>query len=188
MIISEPITLTKADVTIQITPLNYDELKELHGSNRRQKLNPFIDYPGQIPQRRIVVFKTEFLAKESTIQVNIKDTSLKIGEKQGRGITPEYMHQLWKVYIANSPYVNIIPNKAKKYMLPRDFVFSPESPQTGYLVFAEPYPKEGGKSILTIPVSTPEGDQGVFEFELYFNQDGISSDSPSTGDTGKFLE
>ena len=162
------ITQKAADLTITLRPLSYDTLKERHGSNRRDKLNPFIDYPGQVPQRRIVVFEAEFSTEVSTILVNIRDIKLAIDDKTGKAASVEYLTQLWNVYIQKTAYSNTIPSKARRTMLPREFTIIPGEPVSGYLVFAEPYPKTGGKGLLSIPMATPGGDRGTIEIEIDF--------------------
>ena len=162
------ITQKAADLTIKLQPLDYDTLKELYGSNRRDKLNPFIDYPGQIPQRRIVVFDAEFSTEVSTILVTLRDITLAIDGQMGKAASVEYLVQLWDLYIKNTAFSNTIPGKARKTMLPREFTVIPGEPVNGYLVFAEPYPKTGGDGLLRIPVATETGDKGTIEIEISF--------------------
>lgn len=165
-------TITKqaADLTITLHPLDYDALRELHGSNRQpdKKVNPYIDYPGQIPQRRIVVFDTEFKTETSTIMINIREIELAIGGRMGKAASVAYLTRLWESYIDDTPYVNTIPDVARRTMLPREIVVTPGENVSGYLVFAEPFPKDGGEGLLTIPVSADTGDKGVIEIEINF--------------------
>ncbi len=170
------ITQKAADLTIKLQPMDYDTLKELHGSNRRDKLNPFIDYPGQVPQRRIVVFEAEFSTEVSTILVTLRDITLAIDGQTGKAASVEYLIQLWDVYIKNTAYSNTIPGKARKTMLPREFTVIPGEPVNGYLVFAEPYPKTGGDGLLRIPVATDSGDKGTIEIEISFQDPNTDPD------------
>ncbi len=176
------ITEKTADLTITLKPLSYDELKERHGSNRRDKLNPFIDYPGQVPQRRIIVFDAEFSTEESTILFNIRDIKLAIGDETGKAASIEYLIRLWDVYNNKTAFSKTIPDKARRYMLPREFTVKPGENIAGYLVFAEPFPKIGGEGLLTIPVTTDSGDTGTIEIKIDFDSnEGTEEETENTG-------
>ena len=186
--INVPEIVTKAaDLTITLKPLDYETLKERHGSNKEFYTNPFIDFPGQIPQRRIVVFETTFSTEVSTIDVFIREIQLNIGGQTGKATSAEYLNNLWMGYVDNTPYEAKLPAKSMKYMLPRKFTIKPGEPITGYLVFAERYPKEGGEGLLTIPVTAENGDRGTIEVEMYFSENGLDTEIPEDN-TGIFAE
>lgn len=174
---SRPIIHQTADLTITLRPLSYDVLKERHGSNHPDKINPFIDYPGQIPQRRIVVFEATFETEVSTIIVDLKQVKLTMGGSGGNAASQDYLIRLWENYIRNSAFQNTIPYKSRKFVLPGDFTITPGAPVQGYLVFAEPYPKEGGEGLISMTVSTDSGDTGELEIPLAFTEHGISDDT-----------
>jgi len=176
-----------ADLTITLKPLSYDVLKERHGSNKEFYTNPFIDFPGQIPQRRIVVFEAVFSTEISTIDVFIRDIQLSIGGQIGKAASAEYLSNLWLGYVQQTPYEAKLPRKAHENMLPRNFTIKPGNPVNGYLVFTERYPKEGGEGLLTIPVTAENGDRGTIEIELYFSESGLDTEKPEAN-TGMFAE
>lgn len=173
---SPEIVITAADLTITLKPLGYDTLKELHGSNRRQWLNPYIDFPGQIPQRRIVVFEARLETEVSSVNIFIRDIKLGIGGQVGKAASVEYLNNLWLGTIRNTAWEATIPAVTRRTMLPREFVVKPGESAEGYLVFAERYPKEGGAALLEIPVSTDDGDRGVLEYEMFFTEEGIDTE------------
>jgi len=181
------IVIKAADLTITLDPLSYDELKERHGSNRRQRLNPYIDFPGQIPQRRIVVFDTVFETSVSNVDVAIREIKLSVSGQVGNAASVEYLNNLWRGYIRGTPWEATIPAVTRRTMLPREFSVTPGEPVIGYLVFAERYPKEGGLGLLEIPVITDKGDRGTLEYEMYFTEKGIDADAPETN-TGIFSQ
>ncbi|MCK5735347.1 MAG: hypothetical protein KAH21_02670 [Spirochaetaceae bacterium] len=179
-----------ADLTITLKPLSYDFLKERHGSNLRDYTNPFIDFPGQIPQRRIVVFETTFATEVSTIDVFIREILLNIGGQigqTGKAVSAEYLSNLWLGYIEDTPFEAKLPRKAHDNMLPRKFTIKPGEPVSGYLVFAERYPKEGGEGFLSIPVTADNGDRGTIEIEMFFSENGLDTERPEAN-TGMFNE
>ena len=179
-----------ADLTITLKPLSYDTLKDRHGSNLEDYKNPFIDFPGQIPQRRIVVFETTFTTEVSTIDVFIREIQLNIGGKFGKigkAASAEYLSNLWLGYVDDTPYEAKLPRKAHDYMLPRKFTIKPGEPVSGYLVFAERYPKEGGEGFLSIPVTADNGDRGTIEIEMFFSEHGLDTEKPESN-TGMFSE
>lgn len=176
-----------ADLTITLKPMDYETLKKLHGSNREFYTNPFIDFPGQVPQRRIIVFETTFSTEVSTIDVFIRDIQLSIGGQSGKAASAEYLNNLWLGYVENTPYEAKLPAKSTKYMLPRNFTIKPGEPVSGYLVFAERYPKEGGEGLLTIPVTADNGDRGTIEIDMFFTESGLNTEKQEAN-TGIFSE
>ena len=170
---SQEIVIKAADLTITLDPVNYDDLRERHGSNRRQWLNPYIDFPGQVPQRRIVVFDAVFETDLTNVDVKIRAIKLAIGGQVGNAASAEYLNNLWKGYIRETAWEATIPAVTRRTMLPREFSVKPGEPAIGYLVFAERYPKEGGEGLLEIPVSTDKGDRGVLEHLMFFTEKGI---------------
>ena len=176
-----------ADLTITLKPLSYETLKERHGSNHEFYTNPFIDFPGQIPQRRIVVFDTTFTTEVNNISVFIREVQLTIGGESGKAASAEYLRNLWLGYVEQTPYEDQLPRKAKNYMLPREFTIKPGEPVSGYMVFAYPYPKEGGAGLLSIPVTAENGDRGTIEVEMYFSENGLDTEMPEEN-TGIFAE
>ena len=184
---AQQIVIKSADLTITLEPVGYDELRERHGSNVRQRLNPYIDFPGQIPQRRIVVFDAVFETSLSNINVQVREIKLGIGGQVGNAASVEYLNNLWKGYIKETPWEATIPAVTRRTMLPREFSVLPGEPAIGYLVFAERYPKEGGAGLLEIPVITDKGDRGTLEYEMYFTENGIDAEAPEAN-TGIFAQ
>ena len=164
-----------ADLTITLQPLDRDTLIDRHMSNRRRNQNPYLDYPGQIPKRRIVVFETTFETTESTVDFNLFEQNLRIESGTGRAQTALFMMQLWQGY--TEPIgENLMRQTLNSTVLPKDFSVVPGKPVTGYLVFAAGYPKEGGRGMLTLSATTPDGDRGTFEIPVnFFGTDGAPS-------------
>lgn len=176
-----------ADLTVELEQIPYETLKKLYGSNRRDYQNPFIDFPGQVPQRRIVVFDAIFSTETSTIDVGIRTIQLSIGGQAGKAASAEYLSNLWKGYIKRTAWVNKLPDKAHRNMIPREFSIEPGEPVSGYLVFAERFPKEGGEGFMSIPVTSENGDRGTIEIEMYFSEGGTETAAPEAN-TGIFAE
>jgi hypothetical protein len=117
--------------------------------------------------------------------VEIRAIKLGVGGQVGNAASAEYLNNLWKGYIKDTPWVSTIPSVTRRTMLPREFTVKPGEPAIGYLVFAERYPKEGGAGLLEIPVSTDKGDRGTLEYEMFFTENGIDKDAPEAN-TGIF--
>ncbi len=190
--ISRPPELTQmeiitkaADLSISLVPLSRETLIERHGTNKYYARNPFVDFPGQIPPRRIIMFEATFETTESTVFFTLKDISLRIGEKGGKATSVEYLRNLWYGYKDDRGWSRIM-EATRNNMLPREFTVSPEEPASAYLVFANNYPKEGGDALMVLVVSTPGGDRGTIEIPMAFN---ISGMEPVKDDnTGIFAE
>jgi hypothetical protein len=175
-----------ADLTITLLPLSRDTLVKRHMDNKKRYMNPYIDYPGQIPRRRIIVFETRFQTTESTLLVNVFEQNLTIGTESGRAQTALYMMRLWETYL-DDVAKNKVERTLKDTVFPEDFTVEPGEPITGYLVFAAPYPKGGGEGMLTLKVSTSSGDRGTFEIPVNFA--GTEGTESETGEnTGVFGE
>ena len=175
-----------ADLTITLKPLDRDTLTDRHMSNRRRWQNPYIDFPGQIPRRRVIVFEADFETVESTVNFNLFEQNLSIESASGRAQTSLFMFRIWEVYLDDVGR-NIMRQTLNATVLPKDFTVSPGNPVSGYLVFADSYPVEGGRGMLTMSATTPGGDRGTFEISVDFlGPDGAVS---TVGDnTGVFAE
>ncbi len=181
------IQVKTADLTITLVPISEETLIERHGSNKYYPRNPFVDFPGQVPPKRFIIFEARFETTESTVLFALNAITPRVGEKGGKATSVEYLRNLWVGYtIDDQRGWGRILETTRNTMLPREFAVTPEEPAAAYLVFANNYSKEGGKGMMVIGVSTPEGDKGTIEIPMNFNTSGVESD---TGDnTGIFAE
>ncbi len=178
-----------ADLTISLTYVSRDTLIERHGKNNYYKQNPFVDYPGRIPPKNIVVFETSFRTDESTVLVELKDVKLKIEDKSGKAVNVEYLRNLWQGYTERDQRGRPrLERAARDFMLPEDILVEPGNPASGYLVFPYGYPKEGGDGMLTIIASTSNGDKGTIEIPMSFSENGAGDYVETEDNTGIFAE
>ena len=180
------ITKQAADLTITLKPITKEELIKKHGSNQYYYQNPFYKYPSQLPPRRIIVFNTEFKSTESNILFSLKKIKLVIDNMGGKATTSDYLIRLWESYEDDRGWGQL-ENACRKYVLPTEFKVTPDKPVSGYLVFANNYPKEGGKGLLTLEVSTDTGDTGTIEIPITFTEEGINTETKEKN-TGIFAE
>ena len=176
------VTAQIADIGVELTYLTRDTLIDRHGSNRYYNQNPFVDYPGLFPRKNVVVFETRITTQESTIEMNIREIELKIGEKSGKATTVLYLRNLWKAYKDDQGWPKI-ERATRQFMFPDDITIDPDNPALGYMVFPYSYPREGGAGLLTMTFSTPEGDKGTLEIPMQFSEDGADpyAESENTG-------
>lgn len=181
------LTAKIADIQIELTSLDRDTLIELHGSNTYWTQNPFVDFPGIFPRKNIIVFETLITTQESTIEMEVRDAQLKIEDKMGRATTVLYLRNLWKAYKDDRGWSKI-EQTTRDYMFPNEFAVDPENPARGYLVFPYNYPKEGGRGLLTIELSTPDGDKGQVELPIHFTENGAEAYVEGGENTGIFAD
>ena len=175
-----------ADLTIKLVPISQEELIKRHGSNKDYYQNPFYKYPSQLPPRRIVVFNAQFSTEQSCILFSLKKIKLKIDDNSGKATSIDYLLRLWDGYKDDLGWGRLEAT-CRKYMLPTEFKVTPDKPVSGYLVFANNYPKEGGEGLLTLEVSTDSGDAGTIEIPINFTEDGVKA-QPKEKNTGIFAE
>jgi len=161
--------LESADLTIRLTPLSREELRERHGANTDSVRNPFIDYPAQLLKKRIVVFETGIESDESEVLFHLDGIHLVIGGEKATAVSSELLMNYWRGYASQEEAV-LMESLLRRTMLERKFSVSPDEPVEGYLVFAHPFPREGGEAMISFNVSTPAGDYGLLEQAMEFTK------------------
>lgn len=184
-ILAKPLVHHTADLTISLRFLNEETLVQRHGRNdSRLYTNPYYGYPGLITKKKLIVFEFQATSIESSVAFALEDMELLIGRVVGNAKSRPYLSRIWG---HNSrAAVDGMDHTMKKTILPRDFEVTPDNPVSGYLVFGENYPEEGGDALITMYVSTQSGDEGTIEIPLEFSADGLVKKSREN--TGIFDE
>ncbi|OQX28598.1 MAG: hypothetical protein B0D92_08085 [Spirochaeta sp. LUC14_002_19_P3] len=179
-VMSEPIVYQVADLTVTLSYLGEEELKSLYGRNDvREYVNPYYKYPGMITKQRLLVFNFEASTQENQIEFKLNDISLRIRNKGGDAKSQSYLNNIWSHY-EQADLLNM-EKIMRKTILPREFTVTPEKAVSGYLVFGENYPEDGGEGLITMFVSTPEGEEGKIEIPLQFSADGTVGEKQGEG-------
>lgn len=177
---SQPITMSTnqvskvvADITVTLNYIGEKELIKLH----KKEGNVFANYPGRFPPKKSVVFQLDISTEESVLHLNTDELFLKIGEISDSAITQDQLLRAWSTYISKP----IEEGKAKKMvrmrMLDDEIMVSPDNPVSGWIVFLENYPDDG-EAIMTLNMSTENGDSGAIEIPLDFTIDATTDRTP----------
>lgn len=170
-VVSEPIIYEIADLTISLRYLDEETLIARHGRNdSRVYSNPYYGYPGLITKKRLLVFEFDANTTESQVEFRLNKINLNIDDVRGDAKSRPYLRTIWNHYrLARTTAMDLT---MKKTILDREFTVTPDEPVSGYLVFGENYPEEGGEALIVMSVSTPSGDEGRIEIPLQFSSDG----------------
>ncbi len=173
---TETLVLQAADLKVSLNYISKTELEKLYGKNDilGQK-NPYVDFPGRISKKRFVVFQMTAETAESTVNFTLDDIVLTIHSKTGKALSRPYLRNIWGGF-TDEYSLDTMDRIMKKTILPRKFTVSPEKPVSGYLVFGDNFPEEGGQARMEFQVSTPQGDTGTLELPLTFGPGGGVSD------------
>ncbi len=164
--LSAPIVLEAGDLSISLEYLNRSTLRERHGrNNATNKINPFMDFPALLTPKRFVVFEMTASTTESTVLFDLDDLFLSIGGTNGDAKKAGYLGTIWEAYDVD---IDAMKKTLKDTVLPDKFEVTPERPVSGYLVFAEGYPPEGGTGELNLTLSTAAGDSGSLSRTIVF--------------------
>lgn len=174
-----------ADLGITLEFINKDVLIMRHGShNSRQYINPYYGYPALITKKKFIVFDFNAKSTDSTVNFELDEIILEIGEVSGDAKSRAYLNNIWGHYSTSD--IRGMDDTMKDTLLNREFTVSPDNPVSGYLVFGENYPTEGGEGLISFDVTTPEGDHGTLESALYFSEDGLTT--PKESNSGIFSD
>ncbi len=185
-VLSEPITHEIADLKIVLRFLDKETLVDRHGRNdARMYLNPYYGYPALITKIRLLAFELSAETTESEVEFSLDKISLEIDDVRGKAKSRAYLRNTWR--IVSFSKTTLMDLLMKKTLLPDEFLVTPDTPVSGYLVFGENYPELGGEGLLKFKLTTPSGDGGQLEIPIYFSEDG-SIKKDSADNTGIFGE
>ncbi len=175
-VLSEPIVHQVADLTISLRYIDEETLIARHGKNdARIYTNPYYGYPAILTKKRLLVFEFNASTIESEVLFKLNEITLRIGSVSADSKSRPYLMKIWNHYrLADTTSMDL---KMQKTILKREFAVKPNEPVSGYLVFGSNYPEEGGDGLISMYVSTPDGDKGTIEIPLSFNADGKPGDS-----------
>ncbi len=159
-----------SDIQFRLTPLTRDNLIELYGKDE----NPFIDFPGKLPPRYLLVFDTSITTETSEVEFSRETITISIGESTYKASNYFTLNSNWNSYYDNDTQALHMRNRINKTLKPSEFSASPDAPFKGFLVFLIPI-KDATKGTIRIPAKTPQGDEGVIEIpftlEKYIGKD-----------------
>lgn len=162
----KPLTKKVADITFSLKYLSEKELLSLH----RREGNVFADYPGRIPPKKTIVFALDISTEETIVNFNINDIHLSIGEQTGASKTQYQILRAWQSYLKEPTAERKAKKMVKQRMFIDEITVTPETPASGWIVFLENYP-DSGSAVLSIEMSTDNGDAGTIEIPMDFSID-----------------
>jgi len=181
----EPILIEAADLRISLIYVDEASLESRHGHNNALHYrNPYYGYPGIFTKRKIYVFEFDAATTSSTVMFELKNIEMRKGAVEGSARSKEYLINIWRPY--NGGDSKTMVKTLNETILDREFVVKPDDGVTGYLVFADKYPVDGNKMTLSFYLSTPDGDTGVLEHDIFIRDGRISAEKPKS--TGIFAE
>jgi len=181
----DPILIEAADLRISLSYVDEARLEARHGHNDvRHYRNPYYGYPGIFSKRKIYVFEFDAATSSSTVEFKLKNIAMRKNNVEGSARSEEYLLNIWRPYNGGDSIAMV--KTLKDTILDREFVVRPDEGVMGYLVFAANYPGDGSRISLSFYMSTPEGDTGVLEHDIFFQDGRVSAEKPES--TGIFAE
>lgn len=181
LIYNDPIVHEVADLRMEFIYLDEGILEHRHGHNdARSYVNPYYSYPALITKKRLLVFEFNASTVDSELEFRLNNIYLSIGNVSGDAKSRPYLHRLWSHF--DVAEMTKIDRTLKETILDREFSVNPDKSVSGYLVFGENYPKEGGEGMIMMDIVSTSGDEGRIEVPLNFSADGMKK----PGNTGIF--
>jgi len=189
---SEPFIQDVADIHFELTLLGRDELRERFGKDE----NPFIDYPGKLPRKHILVFQASISSEETVLSIDRNETYVTIANGNHKGMSARRLINVWEPYYRDDRDEAHKKRTMNTNLKSDTIEVSPDSPFQGLLVFMIPV-DENTKGIAVLPAVTSSGDRGDVEipFSYRFVDGGIKGysetekeDSSVEKNTGIFAD
>ena len=163
-------------IQIKVRPASRDSLIAKYG-NPTAVMNPLVDYPSLLQQRKLFVLDVEFSAppemeielitRETTLVYTSEDMKLQpLFDPETRALDAKHLQDAWTVYLENHEHYKIPEMMNKTYnALPGNLVARPGEPAKGYLVFLRRFP-ESGTAELSLAFKASNGDTGAIPLTI----------------------
>ena len=185
-------------IVIKVRPASRDSLVRKYGNPTTSVMNPFLDYPSLIQQRKLFVLEVEMSSPEVEIELITRETTLvyasenmkikPLFDPETRALDAEHLQEEWEKYISEGEKHKIpeLRNKALD-ALPGNLVASPGKPAKGYLVFLRRFPKSGTAE-LSLALKSANGDTGSIPISIEIPDLNKDKNAEVQENTGIFAE
>ncbi len=183
-------------IVLKVRPASRESLIEKYG-NPNTVMNPLLDYPSLIQQRKLFVLEVEMSSPEVEIELITRETTLVYtSEKKSKNIfNPEtqaldakHLQDEWLVYMENYEHSKIPEMTYKTYdALPGNLVAKPGEPAKGYLVFLRRFPTSGTAE-LSLALKSANGDTGSIPISIEIPDLNKNKKTEVQENTGIFAE
>ena len=162
-------------IEIKVRPASRDSLIEKYGVPTAV-MNPFLDYPSLLQQRKLFVLdveistpevEIELITRETTLVYTSEDMKIKpIFDPETRALDAKHLQEEWTLYLQDGKthLIQEMVYKTKK-ALPGNLVARPGEPARGYLVFLRRFPK-AGTAELSLALKSSNGDTGTIPISI----------------------
>ena len=162
-------------ITIKVRPASRESLEARYGKPP-YAVNPLLDYPSLVQQRKLMVFdvlieseevEVELITPESTLIYVNPDTRIPmIFDPETTALDAEALEYAWTLYYDpdRSGDIPTMVNKTRD-ALPGNLISKPGEPAAGYLVFLRRFPKSG-TAHLKLSLRTSRGDTGTVSMDI----------------------
>lgn len=184
-------------VTIKVRPASRESLIAKYG-NPKAVMNPLLDYPSLLQQRRLFVLDVEISTPDVGIELITRETTLvyvsgdmKIPvllDPETKALDAKELQKAWNLYL-DPEYRFDIPEMVRKTnkALPGNLVAKPGQPAEGYLVFLRRFPK-AGTAELSLAVKASNGDTGTIPISIEIPDFSKDKNAEVQENTGIFEE
>ena len=164
-----------SSIVIKVRPASRESLEDKFG-RPSFTVNPLLDYPSLLQQRRLVVFDIVIESPEVTVEAVTDETTLifvnpdakipMLFDPETKALDAEGLEKEWAVYYDPDRLDDLpaLGYKARK-ALPGNLTAGPGKPAEGYLVFLRRFPKSG-TARLKLALRTAEGDRGTVKMDI----------------------
>ena len=164
-----------SEIIIKVRPASRESLEAEFG-RPPFAVNPLLDYPSVLQQRRLVVFDISIESPQVEVEVVTEETTLifvnpdakmpTLFDPETRALDAEGLEREWTIYYDPDRRSDLptLVNRTRD-ALPGNLIARPGEPAEGYLVFLRRFPKSGTAQ-LSLALRTPEGDSGTVNMDI----------------------